>query len=159
LVNQTLQSMKTRFLFPHKFRLAGILLLAIAIILCMVNYFKTGGIFTSTYLGNLNPIPPDVWVSMIYNDFLQISIVLGLLFIAFSKEKIEDEQLAQLRLDSLQWAVYVNYALFILCIIILYDWNFLRVIMFNIITPLIFFIVRFRWKIYSLSRSLKADII
>lgn len=147
--------MKTRFLFPHQFRLIGIMLLVVITIICGIHNYQTGGIFNSTFLGNLNPIPHDVWVRMIYNDILQVGIILGLLFIGFSKEKIEDEQLAQLRLDSLQWAVYVNYGLFILCIVFLYDWKFLSVMIFNIITPLLFFIIRFRWKIYSINRDLK----
>lgn len=151
--------MKTRFLFPHKFRLIGMILLAIIAIACGMHRYQTGGIFDSTDLSNLNPIPHDVWLQIIYNDVLQVGIILGLLFVGFSKEKVEDEQLAQLRLDSLQWAVYVNYAVFMLCIIFFYSWTFLSVIIFNVITPLVFFIIRFRWKIYSLNHSLKADLI
>lgn len=93
--------MKTRFLFPHQYRIIGIALLTVSVIWCSINYFAIGNIFNSIYLGNLHPIPPDILISTILNDVLQISIILGLLFIAFSKEKIEDEQLAQLRLDSL----------------------------------------------------------
>ncbi|MES2428412.1 MAG: hypothetical protein V4560_15640 [Bacteroidota bacterium] len=151
--------MKTRFLFPHQFRLIGIVLLVVIAIFCGVHQYQTGGIFSSTSLGNLNPIPCDVWMQIIYNDILQVGIILGLLFIGFSKEKIEDEQLSQLRLDSLQWAVYVNYGLFILCIVFIYDWKFLSVIIFNIITPLLFFIIRFHWKIYSNNRFIKDDAI
>jgi hypothetical protein len=147
--------MRTRFLFPHKFRLIGIVLLVVIGIICGVHQYQTGGLFSSTYLGNLNPIPHDVWMQMIHNDILQVGIILGLLFIGFSKEKIEDEQLSQLRLDSLQWAIYVNYGLFILCIVFLYDWNFLSVLILNIITPLLFFIIRFRLKIYLINRDLK----
>ncbi|GAA4100188.1 hypothetical protein GCM10022392_25830 [Mucilaginibacter panaciglaebae] len=123
-------------------------------LICGVHQYQTGGLFESTYLGNLEPIPHNVWLQVIYNDVLQVGIILSFLFIGFSKERIEDEQLAQLRLDSLQWSVYVNYALLILCIVFFYNWTFLSVMMFNVITPLIFFIVRFRWKIYSLNRSI-----
>ncbi|WP_345105149.1 hypothetical protein [Mucilaginibacter panaciglaebae] len=146
--------MKTRFLFPYNFRLIGIILLMMITLICGVHQYQTGGLFESTYLGNLEPIPHNVWLQVIYNDVLQVGIILSFLFIGFSKERIEDEQLAQLRLDSLQWSVYVNYALLILCIVFFYNWTFLSVMMFNVITPLIFFIVRFRWKIYSLNRSI-----
>jgi hypothetical protein len=155
LVNQTLQTMKTRFLFSHKFRRIGIVLLVVIAILCGVHQYHTGGLFSSTYLGNLNPIPRNVWMQIIYNDILQVGIIVSLMFIGFSKEKIEDEQLSQLRLDSLQWAIYVNYGLFVLCIVFIYDWKFLSVMIFNIITPLLFFIIRFHWKIYSINRDLK----
>ena len=38
-------------------------------------------------------------------------VLVGLFLIAFSKEKIEDEQIVQFRLDSLRWAIYLNYAI------------------------------------------------
>jgi hypothetical protein len=159
LVNQTLQIMKTRFLFSHKLRLVGTLLLTTAAILCIIDFYKTGGIFFSTPMSiKFNTLSKEDWFGLIYNGILQVSMVLSLLFIGFSKEKVEDEQIAQLRLDSLQWAIYFNYALFILCIIFIYGFSFFSVLVYNVITPLIFFIIRFRWKIYSLNRSLKADV-
>ena len=41
-------------------------------------------------------------------------MLVGLIIVAFSKEKIEDEQISQLRLDSLQWAVYLNYIILVI---------------------------------------------
>jgi len=88
-----------------------------------------------------------------------ILVISGLLFIAFSKEKIEDEQISQLRLDSLQWAVYFNYLLIIISVAFLSNIDFIKVVMINIWTPLVFFIIRFKWVIYRLNRSLKSEII
>ena len=39
-----------------------------------------------------------------YKTFL-VFLIVGLLLIAFSKEKIEDEQIGRLRLESLQWSI------------------------------------------------------
>src|SRR5665213_876634 len=82
----------------------------------------------------------------LHNDITILLVILGLLLIAFSKEQIEDEQITQLRLDSLQWAIYLNYAIFIICVLFVYGFNFIPVVVFNVITPLVFFIIRFRWK-------------
>ena len=148
-------NMKTRFLFPYKWRPIGYILLIVSIGILAYNYFTIGSLSSSTALGNLNPIPLSVWLETIKNDLTYIALILGLLVVGFSKEQIEDEQISQLRLDSLQWAVYVNYIIFILCIIFIYGMDFLGIVLYNTITPLVFFVIRFRWKIYSLNRLLK----
>jgi len=94
-------------------------------------------------------------MQVIFDDFEYLTVIIGLLLIGFSKEKLEDEQIAQLRLDSLQWAIYVNYGIFIICIIFINGGAFLSVVAYSIVTPIIFFIIRFRWKIYQLNRALK----
>jgi hypothetical protein len=94
---------------------------------------------------------------VLLDDVVYLSLVAGLLLAAFSKEKIEDEQIAQLRSDSLQWAIYVNYGIFIVCTIFINGTDYLSVIMYNVLSPLLFFMIRFRWKMYLLNRSLKTE--
>ncbi|WP_143014171.1 hypothetical protein [Mucilaginibacter pineti] len=139
--------MKSRFLFPHKFRLVGIILLVIGIASILIIYkFSPSSNVSST--------------SQIISAFSGAfpAVILGLTLIAFSKEKIEDEQIAQLRLDSLQWAIYTNYCILIMCFFLLHGISLLSVVTFNILTPIVFFIVRFRWLIYRLNQSLTEDI-
>jgi hypothetical protein len=80
-------------------------------------------------------------------------MLIGLLLVAFSKERIEDEQISRLRLDSLQWAVYFNYVLLILSLVFFDMKNLSYIVHFNVWVPLVFFIVRFRWVIYLLNKS------
>ena len=80
-------------------------------------------------------------------------LAIGLFLVAFSKERIEDEQISQLRLDSLQWAIYLNYALLTATLIISNDRE--HILFLNLWIPLAFFILRFRWKIWQLNRLLK----
>ena len=82
-------------------------------------------------------------------------MAIGLFLAAFSKEKIEDEQISQLRLDSLQWAIYVNYALLIVSLILSTDTE--HVLFLNLLVPLVFFIIRFQWKLYLNNRLLRKD--
>jgi len=155
--------MKSRFLFTHKWRIAGygcfVAALVFAITLKLLHPEGYASVdlhqVVPSHQNSLNGIHTGVMGMRLHHDIFILLVVSGLLFIGFSKEKIEDEQISQLRLDSLQWAVYFNYALFIICVLFVYGVHFIPVLIFNIITPLIFFIIRFRWKIYQLNRSLK----
>ena len=82
-------------------------------------------------------------------------MAIGLFIVAFSKEKIEDEQISQLRLDSLQWAIYFNYLLLI--VILIFSKDGAHILFLNMLIPLAFFIIRFRWKIYQNNRLLRKD--
>lgn len=154
MVNQTLQNMKSRFLFPHKWRTTGIILFIIGFIIHLFNRA------TSDVIGNwtqLHPIIIGLDSQIFVNDVECLTLIIGLLLIGFSKEKIEDEQIAQLRSDCLQWAIYVNYGIFIVCVVFINGGDFLTVIMYNIVSPILFFTIRFRWKIYQLNRLLKKE--
>ncbi|MBV8389438.1 MAG: hypothetical protein JO080_06540 [Mucilaginibacter sp.] len=79
----------------------------------------------------------------------------GLFLVAFAKEKIEDEQIWQIRLDSLRWAIFVNYLVIIICLVFIEDVP--HMLELNLWVPLIFFIIRFRWVIWRLNRSLSRE--
>lgn len=148
--------MKTRFLFPHKWRMAGIILLLFSAVLMVVNYCLYGGIFAPTLLNfSFLNAPLANAIQMLDTDAIGVSIIVGLLLFGFSKEKIEDEQIAQIRLESLQWGIYLNYIVFILCIVLVNGMDFLGILVYNTITPLLIFISRFRWKQYQLNRLIK----
>ena len=90
------------------------------------------------------------------NIFLSICMVLlvaGLLFIAFSKEKTEDEYIAKMRGDSLIWAVIVNSILLAAAFLCVYGGNFLYVLFFNLYTLLVLFIVKFNIALYRFRKS------
>jgi hypothetical protein len=153
LVNQTLQIMKSRFLFPHGWKITGTILFLIGFVLYLVSV-SSGIIDKWTQMHRL-VLGMDSQI--LVNDAQCLTLIIGLLLIGFSKEEIEDEQIAQLRSDCLQWAIYVNYGIFILCVIFINGTAFLTVMMYNIISPILFFIIRFRWKVYLLNRLLKKE--
>jgi hypothetical protein len=114
--------------------------------------------FRSTCLFGITHTITGPGIDEIFDDEIQMLLILGgLLIIAFTKEKLEDEYIAQQRLESLQWAMYINYAIFIICLFTVYGIDFWAVTLYNVITPLIIFIVRFRWMMYRASKlSLQA---
>ena len=152
--------MKTRFLFPHSYRMYGWLMLVPFLALGIaVLYLNFEFDFLDFNLPHL-PLYKDFFsnkptVGNLTDEIAAIGLILSLLFIGFSKEKIEDEQIAQLRLDSLQWSVYFNYIILILAIIFIHGTNFLDAMVYNMFTLLIFFIIRFRLAVYRETRLLK----
>lgn len=74
-------------------------------------------------------------------------IIIGLLFIAFSREKVEDEFISKMRLESLQWAVLINYILLIVATWLVHGFAYIDVMMYNMLTVLIIFIIRFHYTL------------
>jgi len=137
--------MKSRFLFPFWFRYLG---LALFLVHVPFVFFKKpfeghsadNGLFNSHHL---------------FFMATTLLMAIGLFFIAFSKEKKEDEQISQLRLDSLQWAIYLNYLVLVIGLILTTDTE--HILFLNLMVPLFFFIVRFRWVLFRLNRSLPTE--
>jgi hypothetical protein len=90
----------------------------------------------------------------VLDELVSIFIIVGALLAACSEEKTEDEYIAKIRLESLLWATYVNYGLLLLAIMLVYDLAFLQVMIFNMVTLLLIFLIRFNFILY---RNAKAN--
>lgn len=77
------------------------------------------------------------------DELISISLLAGLLLLAFSKEKVEDEWIQRVRLDSLQWAVLINSILLIAFMVFAHGFSFFNVLVYNMFTPLLIFVARF----------------
>jgi hypothetical protein len=141
--------MKTRFLFPYWCRYLGLALFLVHI--PVVLYHNAIGFH----------FPAESPDDSLFNShhvffiFTSLVMVIGLFLIAFAKEKIEDEQIWHIRLDSLRWAIYVNYLILIISLVFTKDVH--HMLQLNLWAPLIFFIIRFRWVIFRLNRSLSRE--
>lgn len=142
--------MKTRFLFPHSYRRIGWLLFVPFLVfgLAVLNHdFQVD--FLEISFGK-NPAPGtlesifSVNTINLSDEIATLGMILSLLFIAFSKEKIEDERVAQIRLDSLHFAVYLNYAVLAIQVIFVHGTAFLDVMVYNMFSVLLLFIIRYR---------------
>ena len=141
--------MKSRFLLPYSFRFVGMMALLIGLI-CIVIVQVYSPVQDIRGLNDVAKI-----VGQYSGGFPAIFI--GLLFIGFSKEKVEDEHIAQLRLESLQWAIIANYSVLFYCFLTVSGISMLSVIILNLLTPIIFFIIQFRWKIWQLNKLSKEE--
>ena len=149
--------MRTNYLFPFKSRYLGIALILVHIpIKFLWDAHYRGGYYH-------NNAPDSAEESFLFSPphlfFIgtTLLVLIGLFLIAFSREKIEDEQIIQLRLDSLRWAIYLNYAILLFSLIFTHGSDTHHILLLNIWLPLLFFILRFQWVLYRLKRSAKRD--
>ena len=122
-------------LFPHSFQRVGWIVFAIGVALGAYSILKG---FDGSY---------------VMNNITIISIIVGGLLATCSREKIEDEMTQQLRFSSLLTALYINYAALIVCALLVYDMDFLNVMIYNMFTILLIFMVVFRWKIWRMKKG------
>ncbi|MDJ1470865.1 hypothetical protein [Xanthocytophaga flava] len=149
--------MNTRFLFPHSFKLVGwILLIPPLVLFVLMNVFHleipTIG-FPVLSLIEYEDAHKTTFFNLIYKDALNDEImaatfIIGAMLVAFSKEKIEDEFISKLRLESLLWATYINYALLLLSFLFIYGATFFDVMIWNMFTLLIIFLLRYHIILY-----------
>jgi len=142
--------MKPQFLFPYWFRHLGWG--------CVLAHVPLAMIGRSHGMVNIMDIGPGQSVfsgEHIFFICTTLLMAVGLFFVAFAKEKIEDEQIAQIRLTSLRWAICLNYLILIISLIFITDTG--HILEPNLWVPLLFFILHFRWKIYRLNRSMRED--
>jgi len=154
--------MTTNFLFPNRFKLLGWILfipaLTVAVYLMMSGQsldemFKTKvfAIATDEFLGKRQFM--TIIENSISDEILLLCLVVGGLLVGFSRLKEEDELIAKIRYESLVWAVYVNFGIMILATIFIYGMYFYNVMLANMFTVLLFFIVRFHIMIYRLNHA------
>jgi hypothetical protein len=156
--------MKTKFLLPHRFKQLGSLIALPAFLLMILNLHSG---FTFPFLDyqvrGLGKISFDngLLFNIQFNNFTDeigsVLLITGLLMIAFSKEKCEDERIFRIRLESLLWAVALNSIFLILSIIFFYSELFLKVMAYNICTPLILFIIRFNLLMFWDKKQTKKE--
>ncbi len=155
--------MKTKYLLPNKFKRIGWYIFIPALVLGIITWaynwepaFLELPVWGITGFEDLKDASGFLHVreNNILNEILGVLIILGGLFLAFSKEKDEDELIATIRLESLVWATYLNYAILLFAFILVFDIAFFQVMVFNMFTILVLFIVKFNWSLYKLRNSL-----
>ena len=87
------------------------------------------------------------------NNVAIIGTIIGGIMATCSREKIEDEMISSIRLESLLTALYVNYGIMIIASLFVYDLDFLYVMLYGMFTILIIFMVVFRWKIWRIKNE------
>ena len=89
----------------------------------------------------------------ILDEIAAVGITAGGLIAGFSREKKEDELISKLRLDSLLWAVYINYGVVLFAVLFFYDFTFYYFMNVNMFTVLVFFLIRFEWVKYNMKKE------
>lgn len=137
--------MKSNYLLPHFLKKVGWIAfvpsLALGLLVLYANFeipgFEASGVGFHI-LGKNN----------LTDELAAICVMASLFLIAFTEEKVEDEWVMKVRLDSLQWAVYVNYGLLAVAILFVYESKFFDVMVYNMFTILVFFTLRFNYMLH-----------
>lgn len=154
--------MLNKLLLPHRYKKIGWVILVPATILDVFLMFtdfeglslngKVFALFNDEIFGKAQSF--GFIDTNITNTLAGVLFIAGALLVGFSKEKNEDEFIANLRQTSLLWAVLVNYVLLLLSFLFIYGTAFLNVMLYNMFTVLIIFIVRFNYVLYSNAKSM-----
>ena len=169
MINQYIFTMKINFLLPNKLKTIGWLLFIPSLIigLCALLGFieepeflkvKMFAIITDSFLGdNIGRNTFTLVKTNLFDELLSLGLIVGAVFIAFSKQKNEDEFIAKIRLESLLWATYVNYSILILTILFVYEFAFYWVMVLNMFTMLFFFLIRFYWVLIKTKKAVSSE--
>lgn len=148
--------MKKNYLFPHHFRVIGWVLAIVAVAgylwLPEIN-FKMPSLYFDTFFDDENE---SGFFRMARANSLSIAMILltiGLLFIGFSKEKVEDEFVQYLRAQSLIWATYVTAILFIVATLLIYGISYIYIPFLVFYVFLILFIIKFRIELRRFNKG------
>lgn len=153
--------MKTKYLLHNKYKPLGWFLLIVGLLI--------GGYIL--FVGDLNwsmkvfPLlgeegmfsknPSLQWSeNNIEDELASMLVILGGLIVAFSKTEDEDEFISKIRLESLMWATWVNYIILFFAVIFVYDMPFFSVMIYNMFTVLILFILKFHYEVAKSKRTL-----
>lgn len=147
--------METKFLLPHSWKKMGWTLLAISVVIWIYSvillqddvpflemhvFTVAGSAFLKGETSYFGFIETNITSTLTGSLFL-----IGGLLVVFSREKIEDEFISKLRLQSFQWSFLINYVLLLLLFLFVYGMEFYYVMMYNMFTMLILFILRFHY--------------
>jgi hypothetical protein len=156
--------MKSRFLFPNQLKPFGWLLATPGFVLgyfALYRDYKMPGFGFSVWPGSQFF---HVAASQDLTKTLALLlIIIGLFFIAFSKEKKEDELTARMRQNALYWSVLISYVIYFTWLLIVLFVELLKldkdplggladilnISIYNLFTPLLIFIARYYYLRYS----------
>jgi hypothetical protein len=105
------------------------------------------------------------WVAVTYKNAKEVigdevllsCLIIGGLLVGFSRLKHEDEYTSQIRYESLVWATYFNFGIMLLATVFVYGTAYFNVLVANVFTLLLFFIVRFHIKLSQINKAARDE--
>jgi len=157
------KTMKSRqLLLSHSYKKLGWWIFILSLILGL--YFmivselpfnptiRTFGLFGNELLSKSQPPLRFGEIELIPNLII-LSLLIGGLLIMFSKQKKEDEFINHIRLVSMQFSVFINYSLLFFCSVFIHGIPFLHVMIYNLFTVMLIYILRFHFLIFKNSQN------
>jgi hypothetical protein len=142
--------MESKFLLPNKCKTIGWILLIPSFILGVMWLFNfrytvqapVFAVWSSVGTAETAKFLTVIYKN-IYNEIVAVPLMLSLLLVTFAREKNEDEYISKIRLDSLVWAIYINFIILFISLFFVFQDAFINIMIFNMFTLLILFVARF----------------
>src|SRR5687767_9560840 len=105
--------MKTRYLLPNRLKTIGwYIIVPSLIMMILILYYDISFPFLDYQVNGKVSFDKGFLFNLELNNFTDeifgLLLISGLFMVAFSKEKVEDERIRQLRSESLLWAILIN---------------------------------------------------
>jgi hypothetical protein len=153
--------MKTKYLLNNKYKPLGWFLLTIGLLIGSYILFIGDLNWTMRVFpllgeeGFISKTPSLEWSdNEIEDELASLLFIAGGLIVAFSKTADEDEFISKIRLESLMWATWVNYIILFFAVLFVFDMPFFNVMIYNMFTVLLLFILKFHYEVAKSKRTL-----
>lgn len=154
--------MDTKLLLPNRFKRIGWVLFVPCLILTILSilqltpalsFFDDGHILSQW---TTIKVPEKGALETLFDEnsndlageILMTLTAIGFFFVAFSRERTDDEWIMKVRLESLLWAFYVHLGAFLVAVWFSYSLAFYAVLSWNMLTAPLVFLARFHWIVY-----------
>ncbi|MBR2637977.1 MAG: hypothetical protein IKD40_03935 [Bacteroidaceae bacterium] len=153
--------MKTNYLLPTVFSKIGWFLFVPSLILGIYYLFGNDAVINiggSSAIALFDGITETEVLSTTYNDswtdeILIITTTLSMLFIGFSREKEEDECIANIRMNSLVWSIMVSSMVLIAATLLIFGVPYLTFMTIYMFCVLLLFIIKYKFALYMFRKD------
>ena len=83
------------------------------------------------------------------DEVFTLLIIISGLINSFSKEKIEDELISKIRLESLSLSLFISFGLIIISTFLVFNINYMYVLVFNIFLIILLFNLIFKFRLFK----------
>ena len=83
------------------------------------------------------------------DEFFTLLIIVSGLINSFSKEKIEDELISKIRLESLTLSLFISFGLIILSTFLVFNINYMYVLLFNLFLIILLFNLTLKFRLFK----------
>jgi hypothetical protein len=146
--------MRNRLLLPASFGIIGLVLFLLSLALFIAwNYYEFEFRFLDTgsppAKGGIGFLSGD---ENLTNECVILGALTGLIFIAFARDRHEDERITMIRLQSLQLSHYLSYIAFSILLFFVNGISFLVAMSYLPYLFLVIFIIVFYFRLYLLPK-------
>jgi len=83
------------------------------------------------------------------DEIFTLLIIVSGLINSFSKEKIEDELISRIRLESLSLSLFISFGLIIISTFLVFNINYMYVLVFNLFLIIFLFNLIFKFRLFK----------